>query len=404
MDHELDKYRISYSLKEALQELNLSIREFSDLITENNIPAWIICPPEKCTRLFYDDAKFSFDPGQFIVSDSSFEVSFLAIDNLSFKTIALGGKKIITRFESIILNTSERISPSSIHESIRDQLLLLTNSTAPNLRALKKQPKYFYKKYVGVNSHKKWIGLVTKPKSSDAAPWQIPEWLHSSRYLATLGEFAVSSEAQTDNVENPYPGSLDHFFWPMISGSQNYTPNAVEKLWVEKRDILFISSDIHDLQKILKTRPPVTPPRTSTNRLDILNDCFKNLANDISSIADPDRYWKDHEETSIIAQHIAARMNLKAINTIEYYTKALISDSTLFRDEKIELPLNVKYPEHFPQALIILNFVRESHVKISTKKEQKEESTRIKAALVTLGFKPRAALNLKSLINNHGKI
>lgn len=403
MNHELDKYQKTYSLKAAVQELNLSISDFSDLITQQNISAWIYCPPDKSVRLFYEGAKFSFNPAPYVARESCCQANFLAIDNITFKTIALEGKTHISRFDAIILDTDDEISAASIHEEIREKLQLLTRSRKSSWKIFKNQPKYLYKKYIGANSHKKWFGLVRKSEVVNSSTLPAPQWLTKSEYLSSLAAHAVSSEAQTDNVEKPYPGSLDNFFWTLISASQGYTINTVEKLWIANSDVFFFKSDIRHLKDKAKTFPSATTARKSTNRLDMLNDCIEIFANEIETIVDPEKYWSSYKDSSIIAKHIKATMNLQSSNAIEYYTKVVINDPKLFSNARIEITHNKKYPDHYPLPLVILNIVRDMNYSELPPAEG-GISKRKRAALEQLGIKSRAANILTALISIQGRL
>lgn len=406
MNNALERHRAPFSLKEVMSELNLSINELVDFVTWANISTAVPIPPNRTVRIFYVNKNFSFSPQNYQTSESEFQVDYLQIENLILKTIAAGGKKSISRFESMILSTGQFVSTKALHSRIYSCFLKQSEGMGLISACRKERIEDFYNSFIGLNSQKKWFGITALPNHTNIPfPRQV-NWFRPPGLGALDDAIGVPRRSLAGHVKhladaaaNMHQGSLHDFFQFNMSDSLPPSEISFETIWVDKKDILFFPSEIYDLRGIIEALPSRGTDQKNPSKLDVLNSASEKFKTQISSIKDPSRYWRDNKNSSEIVRYLAEKLKVNDIKSLEYHIRVLVNDDNLFQDKKIEIaPKKDKYPACFSRALILLNEAGDPEL-LSMFDARLTRYKRIETMLDKLGFKPRAANNLKAILN-----
>lgn len=408
MTNNLRRNRRPFSLEDSLCELNLSISEFVDFVRWANVSTVVPIPHDRTVRMFYENENFSLTPQYYQGSEREHQAEYLQIPSATLETIAIGGRKEISRFDAIISTSGKSISTEELHESVHNCFVEYNHSSSLTTASRSERIKAFYHLYTAPYSLEKWFGItlprpasppslfqqdVLLPSSSSALSWVN----QSQRLTATAAHSSTFKDLQTD-VQH---GFQMEFFLFSISDSLPSTGSGPIPIWVDKTNILFLPSQIYALKEILEALPSQCPNQRELTKLDVLNNAalkFHATIKNIKENNEASRYWREHSETSNIASYLRANIKLKSESTIEYCTRVLIDDNSLFEDPKPAIEVSPKkYPRSFSDALIRLNEARPL-MKNDSSDKNIMASKQLKDRLEKIGFKSRAANLLKAIL------
>lgn len=396
MSNELENHRAPFSLRDAVTELNLSIHEFVDVATWAKTLVASPIPSNKTVKIFYENKNLSFQPKSFETYEGEFQADYIKIESCTLKTIALGGNTSISSFTSLISRSGYCTSTENLHERIYRNFTAQNNEQDLNAASRKERIDEFYNSFKGSQRQRKWFSITSVPAPENL---QLLRPMHQA-WLYTPEVLLNRQHLKDFNPVEPLTqqGSSIELLLFLLSDSLPVQKNLREELYIENKDIFFLAPQIYDLKHFLKTLPSRGPIQQKPTKLEILNSASRIFCNEIMAIKDPSRYWRDFKNSSPIVKYLTEQMKPKKLEDLEYQIRVLANDERLFDDKKPEIaPRPEKYPDFYPDALIRLNEAGDSE--LSSACAGSTHSKRIGVMLEKLGFKSRAANNLKAILN-----
>ncbi len=402
MNTDLKKNRMPFSLEEALRELNLSTSEFVDFVSWANISTIVAIPRDRIVRIFYENENFSFTPEYYQPHESEHQAQYLKIPSATLKTIAIGGKIEISRFDAMISTDGKSVTTEELHESIHSYFVKHSNSQSVTTFGRSKSVAALYQFHTGPEGLKKWFGITQPRPALPPSPFQQNStqasnsselsWVMQSQRLTAIATHSSTIKEPQSDLQQ---GSQMEFFLFSVSDSLSSPEKGSIHISVDNTKILFLPAQIYDLQLSLEALP--LPTQEEPTNLDILNAAARIFHTDIVAIIDPSRYWRENKETSKIVDYIRANIKLKSIETIEYCTRVLVNDDSILVDPLPEVSFSTAYPDTYLEALKRLNEV--GAVERSAPSRTNRSATERAKRFENYGFKPRATHHLKAVLN-----
>lgn len=353
--------------------------------------------------MFYENENFSFTPEYYQAHEREHQVKYLQIPSASLETIAIGGRKEISRFDAIISTSGKSVVTEELHENIHKCFADYNHGPSLTTASRSERVKALYHLYTAPHSLEKWFGITLPRPASPPSPFQqdvlLPSsssalsWVNQSQRLtATEAHSSTIKDLQTD-VQHGF--QMEYFLFS-ISDSLPSTDSGPIPIWVDKTNILFLPSQIYALKASLQALPPTRAPKNLTN-LDVLNTAAEIFHSDRLAITDISRYWRENKDTSKIVDYIRQNIKLKGDDTLQYCTRVLIDDSSILEDPKFLISISTVYPPSYSDALKRLN--EAGAIEASDPSGANRSATQRTERLKHFGFKTRVTHNLKAVLN-----
>ncbi|MGE6384725.1 hypothetical protein ACQKEN_03490 [Pseudomonas sp. NPDC078416] len=400
MNDDLRKNRVPFSLEEALCELDLSIAEFVDFVTWGNVSTIVAIPHDRTVRMYYENENFSFNPQNYQAHEREHQAKFLRTPSVTLKSIALGGRQKISRFDATISATGKSISTDEIHESIHNCFVEYNDSPFLTTARRNERIKAFYDLYTGPRSREKWFGITLPSPATPPSPFRQDLFLPSSPSALSWGmqsqRLTATHSSTIKELETDLQQDIQmEFFWFSISDSLPSSERGPIPIWVDRTNIFFLPSQIYDLQFSLQALPCQTPE--ASKDLDILNNAARLFQIDIGAIKDPERYWKENKETSKMVNYVRENIKSESADTLEYCIKVLVNDKSILVDPLPEVSISAEHPDIYSDTLKRLN---EANIaEPPTPSRRNSSASERGERLERFGFKTRANVNLRVVLN-----